>query len=230
MAIAFFDFDNTLLSVNSAWLWVRRELRLGHLSRWEALRAGYWMARYELGFVSMEAALEKVISALSGVEVAPVRARTSDFYRSELRSLYRPGARRAVEAHRAAGDRLVLLTSSSIYLAELVAEELRLDHVLCNRFEVDAHGRHTGKTIGDVCFGLGKLRHAQAFAEKEGIPLSACTFYTDSYADLSVLEAVGRPVAVNPDLRLRREALRRHWPIVDWGYPPEPMVGLPGSG
>ena len=36
-------------------------------------------------------------------------------------------------------------------------------------------------------------------------------------ASLPVLEAVGRPVAVHPDPRLRREALRRGWPIERWG-------------
>jgi phosphoserine phosphatase len=49
--------------------------------------------------------------------------------------------------------------------------------------------------------------------------LSESIFYTDSFADLSVLEVVGTPVAVNPDLRLRRVAAKRGWSIVDWGVP-----------
>src|SRR5579862_7688908 len=85
MAVAFFDFDKTLLSVNSAWLWVRRELRLGHVSRWQALRAGLWMARYQLGFLSLDDALREVIGSLSGVEVKAVQQRTADFYASELK-------------------------------------------------------------------------------------------------------------------------------------------------
>ena len=71
-AVAFFDFDNTLLSVNSAWLWVRRELRLGHVTRWQAIQAALWMVRYQLGFVSLDAALKRVIGALHGVEVGPL--------------------------------------------------------------------------------------------------------------------------------------------------------------
>ena len=52
--------------------------------------------------------------------------------------------------------------------------------------------------------------------EASGVDLSRCTFYTDSMSDLPVLEAVGRPVAVHPDPRLRREASRRGWEIADW--------------
>ncbi len=59
-----------------------------------------------------------------------------------------------------------------------------------------------------------------AMRARRACALSACAFYTDSYSDLPVMEVVGRPVAVHPDHRLRREALRRGWPVVDWGVPP----------
>ena len=133
------------------------------------------------------------------------------------RQTYRPGAREAIEQHRREGRKLVMLTSSSNYLAELVAGELRFDAVLCNRLEVDAGGTHTGRVIGGVCFGPGKLPHARAEAERLGVPLRDSTFYTDSYSDLPVMEAVSEPVAVNPDPRLRRYAHKRGWRIVDWG-------------
>jgi HAD superfamily hydrolase (TIGR01490 family) len=230
MAIAFFDLDKTLLAVNSGSLWIRRELALGHITRMQALRASMWLARYHMGFVSMQDALVQAISHLQGVGERPLRERTARFYQELVRSQYRPGALRSLEEHRAAGDSLVLLTSSTGYLSELVARDLGLHAVLCNRFEVDASGIHTGRPLGEVCFGEGKRYYAQAYASEAGVPLSACSFYTDSYSDLPVMEVVGRPVAVHPDRRLRREALRRGWPVVDWGVPgggEAPLLGLP---
>jgi HAD superfamily hydrolase (TIGR01490 family) len=222
MSVAFFDLDKTLLAVNSAALWIRREQALGHISRWQALGASVWMARYHLGFVSMQDALLAAIGHLAGTAVAPILERTTAFYEEQLRVLYRPGALRVLEEHRQAGDRLVLLTSSTGYLSELVARDLRLDAILCNRFEVDAEGLHTGKPLGVVCFGEGKRTCAEGYAREVGASLAACAFYTDSYSDLPVMEVVGRPVAVHPDQRLRREALRRGWPVVDWGVPAGP--------
>ena len=48
------------------------------------------------------------------------------------------------------------------------------------------------------------------------VDLEASCFYTDSYNDLPMLERVGRPVAVNPDMRLGRHARRRGWAIESW--------------
>ncbi|MCP3141171.1 HAD family hydrolase [Pyxidicoccus xibeiensis] len=219
MAVAFFDLDKTLIAANSGSLWVRRELELGHITRMQALHASLWIARYHLGFVSMQDAVARAIALLAGSPARPIQERTARFYEELVRHLYRPGARAALEEHRRAGDRLVLLTSSSGYLSELVAEELRLDAVLCNRFEVDAEGRHTGRPLGAICFGAGKRTHAEAYAREAGVALSECAFYTDSYSDLPVMEVVGRPVAVHPDHRLKREARRRGWPVVSWGVP-----------
>jgi HAD superfamily hydrolase (TIGR01490 family) len=231
MSIAFFDLDKTLLAVNSATLWIRREVAQGHLTRLQALRASLWVARYHLGFVSVQDAVLAAISHLAGTPAQALQERTTRFYEEQVRTLYRPGALRALEEHRGAGDRLVLLTSSSGYLSEHVARELRLDAILCNRFEVDERGLHTGRPLGAVCFGAGKRTHAEAYAREAGVSLSACSFYTDSYSDLPVMEVVGRPVAVHPDYRLRREAVRRGWRVVDWGVPGAgaPDVGAPSQ-
>ena len=50
----------------------------------------------------------------------------------------------------------------------------------------------------------------------EGFDLAACTAYSDSYSDVPFLEAVGHPVAANPDRKLRRIAQERGWPVVDF--------------
>lgn len=215
--IAFFDLDKTILSVNSGSLWVRREVALGYLSKRKALRAMAWLARYHFGFASAEAMVAEAVAHVVGTSSAELRQRTERFFQEEVRHTYRPGAREAIEQHRREGRRLVMLTSSSNYLSELVANELRFDSVLCNRLEVDERGTHTGRVVGGVCFGPGKLPHAQAEADRLGVALRDSTFYTDSYSDLPVLEAVSEPVAVNPDPRLRRHAHRRGWLIVDWG-------------
>src|SRR5450631_2594379 len=178
--IAFFDFDETLIVGNSGTLWVRRELRSGHISRLQALRAASWMVRYRLGFASMEEALRTAIRSLAGTKEETLRERTREFYEEEVRQLYRTGAREAVGQHRADGDACVLLTASSLYLSELVSADLALDAVLCNRFQV-RDGLHTGESEGELCFGAGKLRYAELYARQHGVSLAECTFYTDSY-------------------------------------------------
>ena len=214
--IAFFDLDRTLLSVNSGSLWVRRETRLGHVRRRDAVQAAGWLLGYHLGVADMEQVLVRAIASLAGSPRDDLVERTRAFYREEIQHQVRPGARSIIAEHRARGDGCVILTGSSGYLSDLFVAQLGLDASLCNRFEVDAQGRHTGRSIGPVCYGHGKVLHARAYAEARGVALADCTFYTDSYSDLPVMEQVSRPVAVHPDPRLRRTARRRGWAIADW--------------
>jgi HAD superfamily hydrolase (TIGR01490 family) len=219
VTIAFFDFDKTLIAINSGSLWVQRELKYGFLSWWDALQASMWILQYQIGFVDLDKGVRRIIGSLAGSREEELRARVEGFYAEQVRGLYRPGARPVVEEHRKSGDKLVLLTSTSIYMAEAVARELGFEDSLCNRFEVDEQGVYTGRPLGEICFGKGKLTLARAYAEQHGVDLQACSFYTDSIADSCVLEAVGRPVAVNPDPRLKRLARTRGWPVADWGLP-----------
>jgi HAD superfamily hydrolase (TIGR01490 family) len=216
MSIAFFDLDRTLLAVNSGWLWIRAELRSGHITPRQAVTASGWMLRYHLGGADLEAAVRRAIASVADTPEARLRDRTWRFYEREVRARYRPGARTALARHRAAGDRLVLLTSASTYIAERVVGDLELDDMLCTRFEVRADGTFTGAPLEPLCFGPGKVRAALAYVGHAGVDLADCAFYSDSMSDRPMLEAVGRPVAVHPDPRLRRLARSRGWPVADW--------------
>ena len=216
MGIAFFDLDKTLIAVNSARLWVRSELREGHISRTQAVVATSWMVRYALGAARLDEAVRAAIAALEGEEEAVIRDRTHRFFDREVARLVRPGAHTALAQHRADGELCVLLTSSSSYMSEKTVDLLELDGALCNRFEV-VDGLFTGAPLEPLCFGPGKVDHARTYADARGVSLDDCAFYTDSASDSPLLELVGRPRVVAPDPRLKRRARKRGWPIEDWG-------------
>jgi phosphoserine phosphatase len=64
-------------------------------------------------------------------------------------------------------------------------------------------------------FRAEKSARVMEFIARAGESPEDCGFYSDSIYDLPLLEAIGHPVAVNPDFRLRRIAARRGWPIID---------------
>jgi phosphoserine phosphatase len=74
----------------------------------------------------------------------------------------------------------------------------------------------TGK-IQKVAYGDGKCVVTKEWADANSIDLNLCWFYTDSMSDVALMEAVGFPVAVNPDARLRKHAETKGWPVEDWG-------------
>lgn len=220
MSIAFFDLDKTLLAVNSATLWVRYALRHGLLRRRDALQAMGWLLRYRMGAADFDAPLRRSIKTLAGTSEAAMQAQCARFFQTEIQNIYRPGGLAALSMHKRAGDTVVLLTSSTNYIADAVSQELELAEPLCTRLEIGADGNFTGLPIEPLSYGLGKLQLAEHLAARLNTPLHACTFYSDSAADLPVFLAIGRPVVINPDPRLKRYARRAGWPIEDWGRPP----------
>ena len=214
-AIAFFDVDKTVLSVNSAALWVKREFHAGNVTRWQALRAALWLGLYHLGFARLDDVIVEAVRGLRGHVERDVIDRTMAFFKSDVQATIQPAARAAIAAHKARGDLIFLLTSSTNYLCAPLGDDLKIDGFLANRFCVEA-GVFTGEPVWPLCFGKGKVEHARVVADKLNIALAECTFYTDSASDLPMLEAVGHPVAVDPDPRLRRIAQKRGWPIERW--------------
>ncbi|MCA9540967.1 MAG: HAD family hydrolase [Myxococcales bacterium] len=218
-SIAFFDLDRTLLAINSGSRWLKAEYREGNVTPRQFVWALGWLLRYHLGLAEMDGMLRQAIAAYAGEPETQLRDRTQRFFAREVAAHVRPGARRALAAHRKKGDPCVLLTTSSNYLSAAVTEAVGLDGYLSTRFATDDAGRLTGQPIEPLCYGTGKVILARRYADERGVDLRACAFYSDSVTDLPMLEAAGHPVAVNPDPRLRRIARRRGWPVEMWGEP-----------
>jgi phosphoserine phosphatase len=134
----------------------------------------------------------------------------------------RPRAAAVLAAHRAAGHRCVLASSTTHFAAEAAQTAYQLHDTVSTRLEVDpSSGCLTGK-VSSLAFGRAKAARVREWAAAHAVPLARCTFYTDSFADAALLEQVGRPVCVNPDRRLRALAARRGWEVADWGRSPAP--------
>jgi HAD superfamily hydrolase (TIGR01490 family) len=208
--IAFFDLDKTLIDVNSGTLWVKSEYKGGFITLSQLIKAGFWMLQYHFGASDLEHALKSAIFALKGQREEDVRQRTDDFYHTMIQHRYRPELLKKLQEHQALGHRCVLITTSSEYLSKRVQEDLKLDDILCTRFEVDL-GIFTGLPQGDLCFAKGKVLHAQKYIEQHQLSLDQSYFYTDSYSDLPLLEQVTYPVIVHADQRLRKYAKNKNW-------------------
>jgi HAD superfamily hydrolase (TIGR01490 family) len=223
---AFFDLDGTLIARNSAPLYMRHLRATGQARRRDVARTVYYLWRYKFGLLDIERAVAVSLGWIRGREEAHVRADCQTWYERVIRRHLRPAMAATVAAHRRAGHLPVMLTSATRYLAELVAADVGIEHLLVTQLLV-ADGRFTGEAVRPVCYGEGKTYWAERFAAAQGVDLSLSYFYTDSITDLPVLERVGEPRIVNPDPRLRRVAARRGWPVLQLGPTDEaPTFGV----
>jgi len=97
---------------------------------------------------------------------------------------------------------------------EAIADDLGFDGALGTICQV-RDGCYTGRALRAL-HAEAKAACVRELAEREGFDLSACTAYSDSHTDLPFLDAVGNPVAVNPDRELRRVAQERGWPVLEF--------------
>ncbi len=66
-------------------------------------------------------------------------------------------------------------------------------------------------------FGEAKARAIRRIAAELDLDLQRCFAYGDSSSDKWMLEAVGKPAAVNPSNDLARIARRNDWVVLRWG-------------
>jgi HAD superfamily hydrolase (TIGR01490 family) len=211
---AFFDMDNTLLTVDTAISWTRFLYRRGELPTTMLARALYWSTLYKLAVLDMDSVFTKLCMDLRGDSEAEMVAKCAIWYRQDVAPYVAPAARVAIERHREQGHVIVLATGSTVYAARPVAEAVGIEHVLSTELEVEG-GAFTGKPRA-LCFGHHKVKLAEQWAASHGIDLAASFFYSDSYNDLPMLERVGHAIAINPDARLARLAKQRGWPMMRW--------------
>ena len=147
----------------------------------------------------------------------------------ELTALVQPFARQLLDRHRAAGDKLVLATTTPYDFIEEFARSLGFDDVIATRCVVDAGGLYSCELDGRFVWSGGKLAAVRDWCAANHVDLAASSAYSDSIYDSPLLEAVGHPHAVNPDARLQVLAAARRWPILNLDVSPGvakvPLIG-----
>ena len=216
MVAALFDMDRTLVRKETATLYVRYMRKRGGATWRDSARVLWWVAQYTLGVLDMPVVAARALRGLEGTPETELERRCDDWFFRDIRPLVSEVGRRAVKEHRARGDVVAIVTGAMPYTARPLARLLGIEHIVASDLEVSREGRMTGRFVDPLCVGIGKLERARSFATRLGFPLERATFYTDSYTDMPLLDAVGTPVTVNPDPRLTRIARRRGWRVERW--------------
>jgi HAD superfamily hydrolase (TIGR01490 family) len=225
---AFFDLDKTVISTSSSLALSRPMYRAGLVSRSALLRGAFAQIVYLLVGAD-ERKMERLKDSMRALTAGWERQQVEDIAREALTTLIDPyiymESVDLMELHRARGRRVFIVSSSPEEVVHPLAEHLGDVEVIATRAEVE-DGRYTGR-LAFYCYGENKAVAIREVAERDGVDLAASYAYSDSVTDLPMLEAVGHPVAVNPDRDLRRVAVERGWPVRDFRRPVRLRQRLP---
>jgi HAD superfamily hydrolase (TIGR01490 family) len=214
-AAAFFDLDRTLMAGSSAYHFGRAMYNAGQMTRRQIARDAVEQIRFRLRGASdaaVNALLDRVLEGIKGRRVVDLRRLTPDVLAGILPRIY-PQMLTVVREHQDAGRPAYIATAASQPAAEILAQALAMDGAIGTKWEI-ADGIYTGRLDGAFAYGEGKASRLREFADERGLALAESWAYTDAVSDLPMLEAVGHPVAVNPDAELAEIANREGWEIL----------------
>jgi phosphoserine phosphatase len=142
-----------------------------------------------------------------------LRADSWELFHTQLLTRSFPEGFARVRAHRALGHRTLLITGALDFVIEPVRP--LFDDIVCAHME-ERNGLLTGHLTNLPPIGEARALVLADYAEEHHLSLEESVAYADSASDLAMLEAVGFPVAVNPEARLAAIARRRGWHVEHW--------------
>ena len=212
---AFFDLDKTLIEGSSGVHFARAAYGSGMIGRRELLGDLWANVKFRIEGsidVGSEDIRKRILHPIAGTPVKELQRLSPSVLAGVLPRVY-PEVLRTAYDHQDAGRPAFIVTAASHEMAEMMAHVLVLDGGIGTRSKV-RNGVYTGEPDGPFTYRSGKAEAIARVAAERGIDLAASYAYSDSESDLPMLEAVGHPVAVNPDSALERIARERGWRIM----------------
>jgi HAD superfamily hydrolase (TIGR01490 family) len=201
---------------SSAFQFGRVAYRAGLMSRRRLVADAWANLRFRLRGSTDEgthALRDRISESLAGTRVRDMERLGAPMLARVLPRIY-PQMLTLAHEHQDAGRRVYIATAASQELAEILAQVLTLDGGIGSQFSEEVDGVYTGRPTGLFIYGEEKAQAIRQLAAREGISLEESYAYSDSASDLPMLQAVGHPVAVNPDRELLQAARGQGWEVL----------------
>lgn len=214
---AFFDIDGTLISTNVVHAYAYYAQNAGSVSGMLGRTAGTALKLPLFGVLNLvdrKIFNEFFYRSYEGLSEDRLLGLADDLFDDVVKGAIFPKAQDLIDEARRAGCRIVLVTGALDFTMRPLARHIGADDLIANKMQF-VGGRATGKVIPPIIEGANKANVIRDYCEKHDLSLRYSHAYSDSASDYAMLTIVGRPTAVNPDLRLRALARSYNWPVLD---------------
>jgi HAD superfamily hydrolase (TIGR01490 family) len=171
---------------------------------------------YKIGIGNTEKFKQKCLQNLKGMDRKEIESIGYKFCKNILVKNTREGALRCIGKHNIAGTPVFLASASPSFYIKALSEYFNLSGYVATELKFDGNQKFSGEFLYGDCHGKKKLLQVRKFASRFKINLHDSIFYSDNYEDLPTLLAVGYPVAVWPDNKLKKICRLNSWPIEYW--------------
>ena len=221
---AFFDLDHTLLPHDTQALFCNFVLRREGCRRIWLLWFLPLVPFAAIGLISLRTMKRLFLGYLWGMRKETFEQHIADFLDGDFKSSVYPQLIAEIERHRTEGRILVLNSASPDVYLQGIAEQLGFDHVFGTRLELPERLPWLPVIVGPNNKHGEKIERMKAAGlipqEAEQIPDSWS--YSDSLADLPLLNLAEHGVLVHPGASLAAIGLAKEWRILT---PERPYAG-----
>src|SRR6266851_1101971 len=214
---AFYDVDGTLVKTNIVHTYGYYAMNRGSI-RGIAGRTLGTIASIPL-FASLDIVDRKMFNEFfyryyAGLSEDRLLTLAEEMFEDLLKPAIFPKARDLIEEARRSNCKIVLVTGALDFTVRPLLKYFQADDLIANKMQY-VGGIATGKVIPPIIEGANKAYAVREYCVREKLALEKSYAYSDSASDYAMLAIVGRPTAVNPDIRLRALARAYQWPILD---------------
>ncbi|MCL2792972.1 MAG: HAD-IB family hydrolase [Spirochaetaceae bacterium] len=209
-----FDVDHTITAKSTALSYLIILIKRKYVSPSVLRSLPYVYLNYKYGRMA-EKHFDRTVPELKGIQRSILEnIALENFEKSIKKSIY-PKTEGFIKKLKDDGKKIIFASSSLDIILQPLAKYLGADDIIATEFKFE-NDICTGEFVNTPVFKTEKRKKVIEYAAKHNILLAQSSFYSDSIHDRPLLEVVGNPVAVNPDIRLRLLAKKRSWLILDF--------------
>ncbi len=210
---AFFDLDLTLVAYDSQLLFCNHVLRREWWRRFYLLFFAPCLGLYALRILGDYGLKRVFLSYLWGMRRERLAAHVVSFVDEVLPEVLYDEIAGEARRQREAGRRLVMASASPEFYVRAIAERLGFDECYGTRVEIGERVALFPRFEAPNNKGAAKLEAMREILPPESErPIAGSYAFSDSSADLPLLELAEHPVMVHPSAKLRAVGEERGWP------------------
>lgn len=220
--LAIFDLDETLIKGDCTTLWCQWLCEKGLIDDIEAFLAeeAQIMQAYKEKTLDQQDCMNLIFKPIAHLTITNIHSYINQFIQEKIKPIIYQAGFYLTQDHIANGDDVLIISASPHIFVEPIAQQF---FNIKNAFGIqieDENNHYTGKINGIAPYQAGKVNVLNHYIMNQNIEyhqtIKNCYFYSDSINDLPLLEIVGYPNVVNPDIALNKIATNYNWPVLQF--------------
>ena len=215
VTLAIFDLDNTLIAGDSDKAWGEFLFEKNIVSHDYLKKSNHFYKLYAEKQLDLNEYLEFSLTILKQYDKKFLYSLREEFIQVKIKPMVLKQAIEIINYHKQQEHILLIITATNKFITEPIAKLFNIKNLIAVELET-TNNSYTGKIKGIPSFQEGKITRLQQWLQSNNLASKYSYFYSDSINDLPLLQAVNKPIVVNPDPRLLSHAKRNNWQQMDW--------------